>query len=128
MSPVVPSPGALVRLIWPALSWTIPNTVAKAVTSFSGAKTLRPNERVWRWFVTFGSGEQPLDVRLTFLGDRVVVPLSRIIVARPTTLGSLQEQTTALGGLLGAVIGLLGTVGSLFKSWRASTVVTPGES
>jgi hypothetical protein len=102
-------------------------TSSKVVTSFTGAKTLRQNERVWRWFVTFDSGEQPLDVRVTFLGDHVVVPLSRIVVARPTTLGSLQEQTTALGGLLGAVIGVLGTIGSLFKSWRGSSVVTPDQ-
>lgn len=102
----------------------------KVVTSFAAAKTLRQNERVWRWFVTFGSGEQPLDVHLTFLGDSIVVPLSEISVSRPTTLASLQEQTTALGGLLGAAIGVLGTLGSLFKSWRggSSTVVTPGES
>lgn len=100
------------------------------VTSFAGAKTLRQNERVWRWFVTFDSGEQPLDVRLTFERDSVVVPLNRINVYRPTTLASLQEQTTALGGLLGAAIGVLGTLGSLFKSWRgaSSTVVTPDET
>jgi hypothetical protein len=103
---------------------------SKVVTSFAAAKTLRQNERVWRWFVTFDSGEQPLDVRLTFLGDRVVVPLNRVAVARPTTLGSLQEQTTSLGGLLGAVIGVFGTLGSLFKSWRgaASSVVTSDQS
>jgi hypothetical protein len=38
----------------------------------------------------------------------------------------LTEYTTAIGGLLGAVIGVLGTLGSLFKGWRghSSTVVT----
>ena len=106
------------------------STSANVVTSFADAKTLRQNERVWRWFVTFASGEQPLDVRLTFVGDRVAVPLSRIDVSSPTTLASLQEQTTALGGLLGAVIGVLGTLGSLFKSWRSasSTVVAPQQN
>jgi len=102
----------------------------KVVTSFAEAKTLRQNERVWRWFVTFASGEQPLDIHLTFVGDSIVVPLNEIAVSRPTTLASLQEQTTALGGLLGAAIGVLGTLGSLFKSWRggSSTVVAPGET
>jgi hypothetical protein len=103
---------------------------AKAVTAFAAAKTMRPNERVWRWFVTFGSGEQPLDVRLTFLGDQIAVPLDRISVSKPTTLGSLTEDTTAIGGLLGAVIGVLGTIGSLFKGWRGQspTVVTTDPS
>ncbi|MEA2663735.1 MAG: hypothetical protein QOI11_679 [Candidatus Eremiobacteraeota bacterium] len=103
---------------------------AKAVTAFAAAKTMRPNERVWRWFVTFGSGEQPLDVRLTFLGDQIAVPLDRISVSKPTTLGSLTEDTTAIGGLLGAVIGVLSTIGSLFKGWRgqSSTVVTTDAS
>ncbi len=99
---------------------------AKAVTAFAAAKTMRPNERVWRWFARFGTGEQPLDVRLTFLGDQIAVPLDRISVSKPTTLTSLTEYTTAIGGLLGAVIGVLGTLGSLFKGWRgqSSTVVT----
>jgi hypothetical protein len=98
----------------------------KVVTSFAAAKTTRPNERVWRWFVTFGSGEQPLDVRLTFIGDQIAVPLDRISVSKPTTFMSLTEDTTAIGGLLGAVIGVLGTLGSLFKGWRGqpSTVET----
>jgi hypothetical protein len=104
------------------------DTAAKVVTSFAEAKTLRQNERVWRWFVTFGAGEQPLDVRLVFLGDQMAVPLGRINVAHPTTLAGLQEYTTSLGGLLGAVIGLFGTLGSLFKGWRvqSSTVVGSG--
>jgi hypothetical protein len=103
---------------------------AKVVTSFAAAKTQRISERVWRWFVTFPNGEQPLDVRLTFAGDRVAVPLGRIVIARPTTLASLQEQTTAIGGLLGALIGVLGTLGAFFRSWRgaASTVVTPADT
>jgi hypothetical protein len=103
----------------------------KVVTSFAAAKTQRVSERVWRWFVTFPSGEQPLDVRLTFAGDRVVVPLGRIGIGRPTTLASLQEQTTAIGGLLGALIGVLGTLGALFRSWRnaaSTTVVTPADT
>ena len=102
----------------------------KVVTSFAAAKTQRISERVWRWFVTFPSGEQPLDVRLTFAGDGVAVPLGRIVIARPTTLALLQEQTTAVGGLLGALIGVLGTLGAFFRSWRgaASTVVTPADT
>ncbi len=103
---------------------------AKVVTAFAAAKTQRPGERVWRWFVTFASGEQPLDVRLTFLDDQIAVPLDRISVSKPTTLQSLTEDTTAIGGLLGAVIGVLGTIGSLFKGWRgrSSTVVTTDPS
>jgi hypothetical protein len=114
----------------PPVAATYGQPDSKAVTAFAAAKTIRPNERVWRWFVTFRSGEQPLDVRLTFLGDQIAVPLDRISVAKPTTLVSLTEDTTALGGLLGAVIGVLGTIGSLFKGWRAqsSTVVTTDPS
>ncbi len=99
---------------------------AKVVTAFAAAKTMRPNERVWRWFVTFGSGEQPLDVHLAFIGDQIAVPLDRVNVSKPTTFVSLTEDTTALGGLLGAVLGVLGTIGSLFKGWRGQspTVVT----
>lgn len=110
----------------PAVAASYGQPDAKAVTAFTAAKTMRPNERIWRWFVTFKSGEQPLDVRLTFLGDPIAVPLDRISVSKPTTLMSLTEDTTAIGGLLGAVIGVLGTIGSLFKGWRAqsSTVVT----
>lgn len=102
----------------------------KVVTSFAAAKTTRPSERVWRWFVTFGSGEQPLDVRLNFIGDQIAVPLDRLSVSKPTTLLSLTEDTTAIGGLLGAVIGVLGTLGSLFKGWRGqpSTVETADPS
>ena len=100
----------------PAFTASYGQPDAKAVTAFVAAKTMRPNERVWRWFVTFGSGEQPLDVRLTFLGDQIAVPLDRISVARPTTLVSLTEDTTAIGGLLGAVIGVLGTIGSLSRA------------
>ena len=110
----------------PAVAASYGQPDAKVVTAFAAAKTLRPNERVWRWFVTFGAGEQPLDIRLTFIGDQIAVPLDRISVSKPTTLGSLTEYTTAIGGLLGAVIGVLGTLGSLFKGWRgqSSTVVT----
>ena len=110
----------------PALAASYGADAVKVVTAFAAAKTMRPSERVWRWFVTFGSGEQPLDVRLTFIGDQIAVPLARISVAKPTTLMSLTEYTTAIGGLLGAVIGVLGTIGSLFKGWRgqSSTVVT----
>lgn len=114
----------------PAVAASYGQPDAKAVTAFTAAKTMRPNERVWRWFVTFRSGEQPLDVRLTFLGDQIAVPLDRISVSKPTTLMSLTEYTTAIGGLLGAVIGVLGTLGSLFKGWRgqSSTVVTTDAS
>ncbi|HEY0396103.1 MAG TPA: hypothetical protein VGD01_16530 [Candidatus Elarobacter sp.] len=110
----------------PAVAASYGPDAAKVVTAFAAAKTLRPNERVWRWFVTFGTGEQPLDVRLTFVGAQIAVPLDRISVSKPTTLMSLTEDTTAIGGLLGAVIGVLGTIGSLFKGWRgqSSTVVT----
>jgi hypothetical protein len=108
-----------------AATYGDPSTSAKVVTSFAGAKTLRQNERIWRWFVVFASGEQPLDVRIAFLGDQAAVPLERIIVSRPTTLAGLQEYTTSIGGLLGAMIGVFGTLGSLFKGWRgqSSTVV-----
>lgn len=114
----------------PAVAASYGQPDAKAVTAFNAAKTMRPNERVWRWFVTFRSGEQPLDVRLSFLGDQIAVPLDRISVSKPTTLMSLTEYTTAIGGLLGAVIGVLGTLGSLFKGWRgqSSTVVTTDAS
>lgn len=112
----------------PTVAATYGDPSTKAVTSFAAAKTLRQNERVWRWFVTLGAGEQPLDVRLAFLDDQMAIPLGRINVAHPTTLASLQEYTTSIGGLLGAVIGVFGTLGSLFKGWRgqSSTVVGPG--
>jgi hypothetical protein len=111
----------------PTVTATYGEPGAKVVTSFAEAKTLRQNERVWRWFVTFGSGEQPLDVRLAFVGDQMAVPLGRVNVSHPTTLAGLQEYTTSIGGLLGAVIGVFGTLGSLFKGWRgqSSTVVAP---
>ncbi|HEV3087930.1 MAG TPA: hypothetical protein VGX96_11955 [Candidatus Elarobacter sp.] len=114
----------------PAVAASYGSDNVKVVTSFAAAKTTRPGERVWRWFVTFGSGEQPLDVHLTFIGDQIAVPLDRIAVSKPTTLGTLTEDTTAIGGLLGAVIGVLGTLGSLFKGWRgqSSTVVTTDQS
>jgi hypothetical protein len=109
----------------PTVAATYGDTATKVITSFAQARTLRPNERVWRWFVTFPSGEQPLDVRIVFLDDQMLVPLGRVNVSHPTTLAGLQEYTTSLGGLLGAVIGLFGTLGSLFKGWRgqSSTVV-----
>ncbi|MDB5068911.1 MAG: hypothetical protein JWM87_22 [Candidatus Eremiobacteraeota bacterium] len=112
----------------PTVTASYGDTATKVITSFAQAKTLRPNERVWRWFVTFPSGEQPLDVRVVFLDDPMLVPLGRINVSHPTTLAGLQEYTTSLGGLLGAVIGLFGTLGSLFKGWRgqSSTIVGPG--
>lgn|GEM_PF-1903304 len=99
--------------------------------SFALARTKVQNERVWRWFVSFKnggtarSGDHPIDVQLTFLDDAVTIPLKSIAVSTPTTLGSLQEYTTALGGLLGALIGLFGTIGSLLKGLRghSSTVV-----
>jgi hypothetical protein len=114
----------------PAVAASYGSEAAKVVTSFAAAKTIRPNERVWRWFVTFDSGEQPLDVRLTFVGAQIAVPLDRISVSKPTTFVTLTEDTTAIGGLLGAVIGVLGTIGSLFKGWRgqSSTVVTSDQS
>jgi hypothetical protein len=114
----------------PAVAATYGPDNVKVVATFGAAKTTVPKERVWRWYVTFGAGEQPLDVRLTFNGSPIAVPLDRISVSKPTTLMSLTEDTTAIGGLLGAVIGVLGTIGSLFKGWRgqSSTVVTPGES
>ncbi|HEX3463692.1 MAG TPA: hypothetical protein VHS78_06520 [Candidatus Elarobacter sp.] len=99
---------------------------SSAVPAFQQAKTLRQNERVWRWFVKFARGEEPVDVRLSFVGDAVAVPLVRVQVAQPTTLAALQESTTALGGLLTALIGLFGTIGALFKGLaaRSATVVS----
>jgi hypothetical protein len=102
----------------PPVSATYGQPGGKALTSLSDAKTIRQNERVWRWFIKFESGEEPLDVRLTFVGDQMAIPLARLRVAKPTTISSLQEYATALGGLLGAVIGLFGTLGSLLKGWR----------
>ena len=98
---------------------------SSAVASFEQAKTNRQNERAWRWFVKLPHGEQPVDVRLSFAGDAVALPLVRIQVAQPTTLATLQESTTALGGLLTALIGLFGTIGALFKGLaaRSATVV-----
>jgi hypothetical protein len=84
------------------------------------------NARTWRWFVRYPSGQQPLDIKLTFLGDTMVIPYKRINVSEPTTIAGLQQYTTAIGGLLGAIVGLFGTIGSLFKGIRghSSTVVT----
>jgi hypothetical protein len=120
-------PGAPAQQM-PTITATYGDTAAKVITTFAQARTPRPNERVWRWFVTLPSGEQPLDVRVVFLDDPMLVPLGRIAVSHPATLAGLQEYTTSLGGLLGAVIGLFGTLGSLFKGWRgqSSTVVGPG--
>lgn len=99
------------------------------VLAFASAKTISQNERVWRWFVRFNPGEQPVDVHLTFVGDTVAVPLARIAVSKPTTLAGLTESTTAIGGFLTALIGLLGTLGALLKGLRgaSATVVTPSE-
>ena len=99
-----------------------------AVVSFVAAKTTYQNERVWRWFAQFANaGEQPVDVRLSFAGDPIAVPLVRVQVYQPTTIAGLQESTTAIGGLLTAIVGLFGTVGALFKGLRgrSATVVMP---
>jgi uncharacterized membrane protein len=99
-----------------------------AAVSFAGAKTTYVNERVWRWFVRFpNDGEQPVDVRLAFAGDGIAAPLVRIQIYKPTTIAGLQESTTAIGGLLTAIVGLFGTVGALFKGLRgrSATVVMP---
>ncbi len=100
-----------------------------AVVSFAGAKTTYVNERVWRWFVQFPKdGEQPIDVRMSFAGDFIAAPLVRIQIYKPTTVAGLQESTTAIGGLLTAIVGLFGTVGALFKGLRgrSATVVMTG--
>jgi hypothetical protein len=99
--------------------------------SFAGAKTTYVNERMWRWFVQFpNAGEQPVDVRMKFAGDAIAAPLVRIQVSQPTTIASLQESTTAIGGLLTALVGVFGTIGALFKGLRgrSATVVMPGAS
>ena len=99
-----------------------------AIVSFAGAKTTYVNERVWRWFVQFPKdGEQPVDVRMSFAGDGIAAPLVRIQIYKPTTVASLQESTTAIGGLLTAIVGLFGTIGALFKGLRgrSATVVMP---
>jgi hypothetical protein len=96
--------------------------------SFVGAKTTFQNERVWRWFVQFPQpGEQPVDVRMKFAADAIAGPLVRVQVFQPTTIAGLQESTTAIGGLLTALVGLFGTVGALFKGLRgrSATVVMP---
>ncbi len=95
---------------------------------FANAKTTTVNERVWRWFVQFPTaGEQPVDVRMSFAGDPIAAPLVRIQVSQPTTIAGLQESTTAIGGLLTALVGLFGTIGALFKGLRgrSATVVMP---
>jgi hypothetical protein len=101
---------------------------ANVTVSFEGAKTTFQNERVWRWFVQYPTeGEQPVDVRMSFAGDAIAGPLVRVQVNRPTTIAGLQESTTAIGGLLTAVVGLFGTIGALFKGLRgrSATVVMP---
>jgi len=112
----------------PAAKATYGPPSSNAVTSFAGAKTTYQNERVWRWFVDFPKeGEQPVDVRLSFADDAIAVPLVRIQVNRTTTIAGLQESTTAIGGLLTALVGLFGTIGALFKGLRgrSATVVMP---
>ena len=104
---------------------------SSAVASFENAKTIFQNERVWRWFVQFPKdGEQPVDVRMWFVGDSVAPPLVRVQVSHPTTIAGLQESTTAIGGFLTALVGLFGTVGALFKGMRgrSATVVMPPAS
>jgi hypothetical protein len=103
-------------------------TPSNVVVSFEAAKTTYQNERVWRWFVQFPKeGEQPVDVRLTFADDSIAGPLVRLQIYQPTTVAGLQESTTAIGGLLTAVVGLFGTIGALFKGLRgrSATVVMP---
>jgi hypothetical protein len=104
----------------------IPDKGPTVHNSFASAKTLMQNARTWRWFVRYPSGQQPLDIKLTFLGDTMVIPYKRINVSEPTTIAGLQQYTTAIGGLLGALVGLFGTIGSLLKGIRghSSTVVT----
>jgi hypothetical protein len=64
---------------------------------------------------------------LIFAGDAIAAPLVRLQVYQPTTVAGLQESTTAIGGLLTAIIGLFGTVGALLKGMRgrSATVVMP---
>ena len=64
---------------------------------------------------------------MSFAGDPVAAPLVRIQVYKPTTIAGLQESTTAIGGLLTALIGVFGTIGALFKGLRgrSATVVMP---
>ena len=104
----------------------VPDKGPAVHNSFAQAKTLTQNARTWRWFVRYPSGQQPLDIKLTFLGDTMVIPYKRINVSEPTTIAGLQQYTTAIGGLLGALVGLFGTIGSLLKGIRghSSTVVT----
>jgi hypothetical protein len=112
----------------PTATATYGGQPSTAIESFKAAKTTFQNERVWRWFAQFPKdGEQPVDVRLKFADDFIAVPLVRIQVYQPTTIAGLQESTTAIGGLLTAIVGLLGTVGALFKGLRgrSATVVMP---
>jgi hypothetical protein len=112
----------------PTATATYGGQQSAAVTSFQSAKTTYVNERVWRWFVQFPTeGEQPVDVRMSFAGDAIAAPLVRIEVYKPTTIAGLQESTTAIGGLLTALIGVFGTLGALFKGLRgrSATVVMP---
>jgi hypothetical protein len=115
----------------PTAQATYGGSQSTAVTSFASAKTTYVNERVWRWFVQFpNEGEQPVDVRMSFAGDSIAAPLVRIEVYKPTTIAGLQESTTAIGGLLTALIGVFGTLGALFKGFRgrSATVVVPADN
>ena len=112
----------------PTATATYGGQPANVTVSFAAAKTTYQNERVWRWFVQFPKeGEQPVDVRMSFAGDSIAGPLVRLQIYQPTTIAGLQESTTAIGGLLTAVVGLFGTIGALFKGLRgrSATVVVP---
>jgi hypothetical protein len=112
----------------PTAKATYGGSPSNLTVSFEAAKTTYQNERVWRWFVQFPKeGEQPVDVRLKFADDPIAGPLVRLQIYQPTTLAGLQESTTAIGGLLTAIVGLFGTIGALFKGLRgrSATVVTP---
>ena len=112
----------------PTAQATYGGKTSPAVASFEAAKTIYQNERMWRWFAQFPTaGEQPVDVRLKFADDAIATPLVRLQVYQPTTIAGLQESTTAIGGLLTAIIGVFGTVGALLKGMRgrSATVVMP---
>ena len=115
----------------PTATATYGGPPANVTISFQAAKTTYQNERVWRWFVQFPKdGEQPVDVRMSFASDAIAGPLVRLQIYQPTTIAGLQESTTAIGGLLTAVVGLFGTIGALFKGLRgrSATVVMPATS